>query len=70
MDPMSLASREYEAIAAKLRVLKALQVFPPNEAGSLFMPGYEVLLYRKNTGWDDPHILVCHVVGAKDALAL
>jgi len=49
MDLMTLARREYEAIAAKLCVPKALQESTPNEKSYLFKPGDKVLVYRENT---------------------
>lgn len=60
MDLMTLARREYEAIVAKLRIRKALQVTTPNESSFFIKPGDEVLVYRKKKGWDGPYIFLYH----------
>lgn len=60
MDLMTLARREYEAIVAKLRIRKTLQVTPPNESSYSLKSGDEVLVYRKKNGWDGPYVFLYH----------
>ena len=55
MDPMTTARREYEAIVSQLRLRRAINSAPPNEAVFDLTPGDEVLVYREKKGWDGPY---------------
>lgn len=54
MDLMTTAIRKYEAIVSQLRLRRAFNSAPPNEAVYELTPGDEVLVYREKQGWDGP----------------
>ena len=59
MDLMTTAKREYEAIAAQLRIRRALHSAFPNDSTATLTPGDEALVYReKPAGKDHTHFLI------------